>query len=378
MQSIYVSLVTILVLLTVTGIVIFGDLPGLEGSIINRVHKWLKRSFVTTSSHLKRLDNQYCHGILRKLFINTLGPVYYWLPPAFYLILFVVFVSQWFRYLYPRLENPRNFVIVSSLFWNMWSFYRGIFSDPGVISAKISKYDTEFPYNEIIFFDHSKYGSSHKNYCSTCETIKLPRSKHCSTCGNCVALFDHHCLWLNNCVGYYNYKWFLSFLISFIWILIYGGYLNYQVLLVQFDMSYHGLNLFQKWFRLIAHTSLANERTGVVFLICISFPCILLWFVMEHFQYIYLGMTTNESSKWDFIRFLVDSKLLYRYNNVLIIRDNETDFYRLSDEKIQFDVDYRDPDLELVSDMSTQLNNIYDKGFLTNLLERTKTKHLQL
>jgi len=52
-----------------------------------------------------------------------------------------------------------------------------------------------------------------KKMCRRCSTPKPPRCHHCSVCNRCVMKMDHHCPWVNNCVGFYNYKYFLLFIL---------------------------------------------------------------------------------------------------------------------------------------------------------------------
>lgn len=50
-------------------------------------------------------------------------------------------------------------------------------------------------------------------YCKHCKVIKPPRAHHCSVSGKCILNMDHFCPWMNNTVGYYNYRYFLLFML---------------------------------------------------------------------------------------------------------------------------------------------------------------------
>lgn len=370
MHPITVSIITIAVLSSVTFVVLFGDLPNYRGSYVHRFRTRLVNTYDVTVRFLGTVDNRCFNGMLRKVFVEEMYVCYKWIPPVFYMALLIGSLWQFEQYCYPRITDPNVHLIMIIIFINLSSFLMATFIDLGDLSRLPSEeLMKKYPYDELIFFNHSLYGNGSKNYCKTCNLLKIPRSKHCSVCNKCIVLFDHHCLWLNNCVGYYNYKWFLSFLASFIWMLIYGGILTYSVL--SRDMIPNGeRNQWQNWYDLISKTSILNERTGILFLICISLPWLIIWFSFEHLQFLYLGMTTNESSKWDFVRYLIDEGALYDYNgDFYLIRDFDGVFYRLGDDSLKFEVeDLRK--LTKINDMQKELSNVYDLGIWGNLKQR--------
>ncbi|ODV93980.1 hypothetical protein PACTADRAFT_4873 [Pachysolen tannophilus NRRL Y-2460] len=385
MNSIKLTLVTTLILLAVSLLI-----------YIFNLHNFIL-------AKLYHIDRYYFKNFFYKNFVERLNFIYRWALPGLYLTLFVGLVLNFFKYTFNELENPRTLLISSSLLTNAASFIAAIIIDPGQLSninnlnndALIAK----FPYNELIFFNHkSDIG---KNYCRTCKLLKIPRSKHCSTCDKCFLLFDHHCIWLNNCVGYYNYKWFILFLISLCWCLIYGSHLCFTVLKNQLLMYRNGqiigsqnfatkfnLNdhtLMQKciaYFTIMTKTSLTNERTGIIFLLCSIFSVVVAWFTLEHIYYLYLGMTTNESSKWELLRYLISKECIYykyyedtenenKIEKLYLIKDFDGVFYKLSDENCAVDV--TGAQLFKVTDMKKEIDNVYDHGFWNNVKERIIT-----
>lgn len=203
---------------------------------------------------------------------------------------------------------------------------------------------------------------SSSQMCHTCHLPKPARSKHCSTCNRCVTRFDHHCVWFNNCIGLRNYRWFLLFLLANNILFTYGAYLCYCLLST--DMAKYrqdpasipsllfkkgvqegikaatqsassmtssaaasaldslatgsdkrvdltGLWFLARWYRII--TLEENKPTGCLFLLCILVFVLVLAFLIEHVRYVYLGMTTNETLKWEDIEYSITDGTLFYY-----------------------------------------------------------------
>lgn len=49
--------------------------------------------------------------------------------------------------------------------------------------------------------------------CARCGLSRPPRTHHCSVCNRCTLKMDHHCPWIAGCVGFYNYGYFLRFVL---------------------------------------------------------------------------------------------------------------------------------------------------------------------
>lgn len=177
-------------------------------------------------------------------------------------------------------------------------------TDPGIVTKNnVDDLIEIFPWDEQIF-------TSGK--CSTCNIQKPARSKHCALCNVCVARFDHHCIWLNTCVGLGNHKWFLSFLFWHLVICLYGCGLGTTIayeIVVQKDLfkavfvdpvtrEKHTAS-----YMIIGQYMLATEGM-LIFVIVLGgiMGLVLFGFFLWHLNLVRIGMTTNELSKWNYVK----------------------------------------------------------------------------
>mmetsp|Transcript_84179 Transcript_84179/g.272108 ORF Transcript_84179/g.272108 Transcript_84179/m.272108 type:complete len:382 (+) Transcript_84179:113-1258(+) len=210
---------------------------------------------------------------------------------------------------YPHIPNPYlhrahkyiGFVIYLmcvSVWWKACS------ADPGIVTASnVEDLCEVYEWDEQIF-------TSQK--CNTCNLLKPARSKHCSLCNVCLAKFDHHCIWINNCVGVANHKWFLLFLFWHLVICAYGSGLGATI-------AYHIIqekDLFRAVFvdpvsrerkqatwMIVIQYMLATEGMVVfVTILCAVMGLVLFGFFMWHLNLVRIGTTTNELSKWNYLK----------------------------------------------------------------------------
>lgn len=338
--------------------VIFGDLPILKRTPIHQVRVAVLKSVNPISRRYARINGLYFEGRLTYI----LG---YQIPIAH--LLFVTTCLYMFKlYTFPMLNA--SMALTTGILFSSLAVYLStiiaVMSDPGAV-ANNSNLRCIFPNNQLIFFDG--------NTCKTCKLAKPGRSKHCSHCDKCFLLFDHHCLWINNCVAYYNFKWFLLYLVCHIQFLVFG--------VIMCDRALHS-QVSSRWgyFRVMKHTNYANRVTGAFLSICAIFSVVVALFAGLHVYYLYLGVTTNEVPKWGDIEYLVNIKTLYRVENskirgeMYVERENslpEAAYLSLKDESVLF-LERERPKYVLTPIKSTEddLINIYDRGFWNNVKER--------
>lgn len=310
---------------------VFGDSPSFRGTLIHKI-----RTYILKINSL----------VLRSIPLSH--PIFNWLVPVFYVLVLTFCFSQFFTKtwtLVPDSIKHSNWHLMAILL-SILSVYGStavcIWSDPGVIDKyNVNKANQRFHNNQIIFFDN--------NVCSTCKLEKPARSKHCSTCGRCIMLFDHHCIWINNCVGYYNYRYFLWWLLCNINFMVYGNYIMMQII--------PPLQLF-------AYIKQSDELkiTGAFMILCTIFPVVVVVFSGLQFRYMYLGITTNELDKWGEIEYLVRIGTLY-YNGQQYLELVDGSFINMQGVVVLGQGAVKVETLE-------EVNNEYDRGFWNNLIER--------
>lgn len=359
-------------------LVLFGELPSYQGTIVARSRRKLIKAWHYVLDEFETLDLRYFNGKLTAM-SGAMAWMVGWIVPVFYATLMGACAAAFIETTFPQLVqyDPRwskqfYLVVIPSLVANFGSFTLGTFCDPGKINSRcdMEKITVQFPYDELIFFKGME--------CRTCRLPKPARSKHCSVSGHCVLLFDHYCVWLNNAVGYYNYRWFFAFLVSICWTLLYGGYMCWQA--IHLYMTHENMDMITttstlaRWWLTITQTTYPNRITGMLLILCCFLLPVVAAFLGEHLWLIYLGVTTNESAKWDYIKYLLSQGLLYRsgttYISMMCAGDwnGPAGFVRLRDGSEYTDL--RDGGDLVKIEGWDQLDNIYDDGFWNNLKQR--------
>lgn len=358
----------ITVLAIVVSVLVFGKSPHLRNTPINKLRLNILKCNHRLINWIRYLDIS--------IFNNKL--VYYsgWIVPLFYITVVSFCLYLFFTKVYRILpidiqDNKIHSIYIGLTVVSVYlATYIAAFSDPGRITKhNVDEVNASFLNNELIFFKDKR--------CPTCETVKPARSKHCSVCNGCIMLFDHHCIWLNNCVGYYNYKWFLGFLLMNINLLAYGGYICFLALIDANDSQS------SNYWKLITTTNDSNKTTGVLLILCVIFIIITSLFTGLHMRYLYLGVTTNECDKWSDIEYLISLGSLYqilgdkfneKFVEEAVLKNHttgkyETVFISLKDDLVLFSSD-DNISIQKVKSMEHDLINIYDTGFINNLKQR--------
>ncbi len=158
-------------------------------------------------------------------------------------------------------------LLLAAILFNYWAT---IFTPPGCPADHLAALD------EVT--TRSPQLAARWRYCHRCSAPKPERARHCSVCNRCVLKMDHHCPWVNNCVGFFNYRYFLLFLL---YLSLGCAFTCALCLLPIFDEK-----LFRPEMRLLLFT----------FVLCLSIFLALGFFVVWHAYLVATNQTTVRCS----------------------------------------------------------------------------------
>jgi len=221
---------------------------------------------------------------------------------------FICFVLSGFPHIpnsllpaYHKFTGSGVFVACVTVWWRACS------SDPGTVTP-----DNVGALCKIFDWDGQLFASQE---CRTCRILKPARSKHCGLCNICVARFDHHCIWINNCVGIGNHKWFLGFLFFHMVLCAYAVYSGLSIIYLiviekdLFSAVYVDPVTKERHpatYKIVLQYMLATQ--GMVIFISILagvMGLVLCGFFLWHCNLVRMGTTTNELSKWNYLKWIL-------------------------------------------------------------------------
>ncbi|KAJ3437850.1 palmitoyltransferase zdhhc16 [Anaeramoeba flamelloides] len=134
--------------------------------------------------------------------------------------------------------------------------------------------------NQNLEEEYQPYELDGYRWCSICNKVKPPRTRHDRISNSCVLRLDHFCPWLNNTIGYHNHKFFILFLIYLSIGCLYAIYLTFPSFLQELGFS--------------SSTKPVEGKLVFVCILCISTLVGVLFLTGWHFFLLLTNQTTIE------------------------------------------------------------------------------------
>lgn len=187
------------------------------------------------------------------------------------------------------------------------SFLLAALSDPGIVTKENVNTYLEVYGNDGVVYKGGRL-------CETCGIEKPARSKHDKSLGKCVAKFDHYCIWLHNAVGERNYRWFLMFLTSHCWMLLYCAWAvsmhfrheieTKQLLTQTFRHRASGRVIKGSWTVVFRYFMYTEQELMMILVLCGVMGVVVTLFLLYHAYLASHNLTTNETIKIGYLRWL--------------------------------------------------------------------------
>jgi len=137
-------------------------------------------------------------------------------------------------------------------------------------------------------------------FCSKTNQPKPPRSHYDHVSKSLVLCLDHYCPWMFNSIGYFNYRYFVNFLVFVFTGMMYGAFISYRPFANSSGPLYRDqLAQFRKtgvWKHIHPYTPISSERMplSLGFMLCLAVGIAVACLGGFHIYLVLSGQTTIE------------------------------------------------------------------------------------
>jgi len=143
-------------------------------------------------------------------------------------------------------------------------------------------------------------GPDEWGYCTKTKQPKPPRSHYDHVSKSLVLCLDHYCPWMFNAIGYFNYRYFVNFLIFVFTGMMYGAFISYRPFANSTGKEYREQFAHYRktgvWEHMHPYTPIGSERMplSVGFMLCLAVGAAVAFLGGFHIHLLLSGQTTIE------------------------------------------------------------------------------------
>lgn len=143
-------------------------------------------------------------------------------------------------------------------------------------------------------------GPDEWGYCQRTNQPKPPRSHYDHVSKTLVPCMDHYCPWMFNAIGYFNYRYFVNFLVFVFLGMMYGAFIAYRPFVNSTSIFYREqVAKYRKtgiWTHIHPYTPISAERMplSLSFMLCLAVGLAVCCLGSFHLYLVLTGQTTIE------------------------------------------------------------------------------------